>query len=498
MLWSAPIDAHAHRQEKHTGAVAMKRPSSRFAAALGALWMLAAGAASAQPMPADHGAAMSAPLFVADMAVGSISVRLARPSMAEAITGAEVTGTWTTKSGQTKSAVVKTGEDGRATFTDVPAGSSFQAKTTVEGETLSTPTFDVPGEGGTRLLLIVGANAAEAMAEMTGGAAPSSAGTPQPAAVQAGKIAARDGLPAGALNIKVLGTDGAPIQGVSVELGRAQRASKMKITSALTDETGVAHFKDLETGEGTTYGAVVLRDGIRVATEPFSLEKARGSEGELKMPGRTNDLGVLRISAASRMMVELREDGVAVLQNLLIENTSPSIFDPGPRGLFIPLPDGFQGAEKLPGGAEVEIKEGEGVYLRGTLLPTSNLMAASQVRIGYILPTHEAASIEIVQPMRITMQGGVVMVPSLPAVGLSASGLRARPPERDDNGNELQMYDLDAVPSGHAMRLTVTGLPTRDQVGKWIAAILVAIIVGVGIFASARTRSSAVASGDAR
>lgn len=476
----------------------MKRPSSCFAAALGALWMLGGHAAWAQTMPADHGAAMSAPLFVADMPVGSVSVRLARVSMAEAITGAEVTGSWTTKSGETKSVVVKTGDDGRATFTGVPAGSNFQAKTTVEGETLSTPAFDVPSEGGTRLLLIVGANAAEAMADMTGGAAPSKTGATQPTAVQAGKVAARDGLPAGALNIRVLGSDGAPLKGVSVELGRAQRSSKMKITSALTDETGVAHFTELETGEGSTYGAVLLHDGIRVATEPFSLEKARGSEGELKMPGRTNDLGVLRISAASRMMVELREDGLAVLQNLLIENTSPNIFDPGPRGLFIPLPDGFQGAEKLPGGAEVEVKEGEGVYVRGTLLPTSNLMTASQVRIGYILPTHEAASIDIVQPMRITLQGGVVMVPALPAVGLSASGLRARPPERDDNGNELQMYDLDTVPAGHALRLTVTGLPTRDQVGKWVASILVAIIVGIGIFASARSRTSAVASGDAR
>jgi hypothetical protein len=460
--------------------------------------LLGAGVAGAQPMPPDHNAAMSAPLFVGDLPVGSISVRITKPSMTEPITGTDVTGSWTTKTGERKSAVVKTGEDGRATFSNVPAGSTFQAKATVEGEALATPAFEVPNEGGTRLLLLVGANAAEAMAEMTGGAAASTATAGTKIGVRSGKVEARDGMPAGTLDMKVLGVDGQPLQGVSVDLGHAQKSGKMKVDRAKTDELGVAHFTGLETGSAATYAAVLMHDGLRIATQAFTLDETRGSQGELRVPGRTNDPSVLRISAASRMMVEVREDGLAVLQNLLLENTSDKIFDPGPRGLFIPLADGFQGAEKLPGGADVDVKEGEGVYLHAVVPPTPDLMSATQVRVGYILPTHETPSASIVQPMRITMQGGVVMVPSLPEVGLSAPGLRARQPERDDSGNELQMYDLDAVPAGHALRLTVSGLPTRDQVGKWIAAALVAIIVGFGIVVAKRPRSAGSVGNGAR
>jgi hypothetical protein len=40
--------------------------------------------------------------------------------------------------------------------------------------------------------------------------------------------------------------------------------------------------------------------------------------------------------------------------------------------------------------------------------------------------------------------------------------LRARPPERDDNGNELRMFELDSVAPGQALHLTVLGLPTRQ------------------------------------
>jgi hypothetical protein len=118
--------------------------------------------------PPDHNAATSAPLFVEDLPVGTVSVRITHPSMTEPIAGVNVVGAWTTKDGKQKSATLKTGDDGRAIFKDIPAGSTFGAKTTVEGENLATAQFTVPDQGGTRLLVMVGAQAAEAMNEMTG------------------------------------------------------------------------------------------------------------------------------------------------------------------------------------------------------------------------------------------------------------------------------------------------------------------------------------------
>jgi hypothetical protein len=188
------------------------------------------------------------------------------------------------------------------------------------------------------------------------------------------------------------------------------------------------------------------------------------------------------------MMVEPREDSIAFLQNLVVENTSDKVFDPGPRGLLGPLPDGCASAEKMAGGAEVELKEGSGAILHGLLPPTDDPAAATQVRVGCVIGTHETSEVEIVQPMPLGMQGGLVMIPATLAVGLSAPGIRTRPAERDDNGTELRVYDLDSLPAGQPLRLVVYGLPTRGQAGKWIAGILAALLVAGGVIAARRPR----------
>ena len=250
---------------------------------------------------------------------------------------------------------------------------------------------------------------------------------------------------------------------------------------AVTDANGVAHFAALKADGTTIYAAVIAHEGMRIGTPTFVLEARRGAVGELRLPGRTDSLSVLRISSSSRMLLELREDALGLLQNLVIENTSDKIFDPGPRGLFIPLPEGFTGAEKLPGGSEIEIKEGSGVFLHAPILPAESMGASAQVRLGYVLPTHETRELEIVLPMPIGLQGGLVLVPADHPMGLAAPGLRTRSPERDENGNELRIFELDAVPAGQALRLTVLGLPMHSQTGRWIAAVLAGLLVAGGI-----------------
>jgi hypothetical protein len=459
---------------------------------LGLALGLAPGIALAQEMPANHGGATSAPLFVADLPAGTVSVRLARPSMTDAIPGTAVVGNWTTPDGKKQANIVSTGDDGRAIFSGIPAGSSFRAEATVEGEHLVSAQFPVPGEGGTRLLMIVGAQAAEAMNDMTGAASSPHAGKPagpQMVGLRAGKVEGKDGLPAGTVDLRLVGADGQALTGVKVALGHVEgKTASVVFVDALSDSSGHAHFDKLKTGSGTQYAAVIEREGMRIGTDAFTLDDQRGATGELRIPGRTHDLGVLRISSSSRMMVELREDAIGVLQNLIVENTSDKIFDPGPAGLLIPLPDGFAGAEKLPGGAEVEIKEGVGVFLRSILPPTQPTAAPAQVRVGYVLTTHEQHDFDIVQPMPVGMQGGLVLVPADYTIALSAPGLRARANERDDSGNELRLFDLDAIQPGHALRLTVHGLPTHDETGKWIAGILVVLLILAGGVAAARSR----------
>jgi hypothetical protein len=274
------------------------------------------------------------------------------------------------------------------------------------------------------------------------------------------------------LTITVLTAEGKPMPGIGVDLGRVQKAGGgVDFVHAVSDEAGIAHFAGLNAGEGA-YAAVVERDGMRVGTPAFMLDDKRGAAGEIRLPGRTSDLSALHISASSRMMVELREDAIGVLQNLHVENTSDKVFDPGPRGLFIPLPEGFAGAEKLPGGADLEIKEGVGAFLHALLPPAQSPGAAAAGALGLRAHHPRDARYEIVQPMPLGLQGGLVMIPGDFAIGLSAPGLRARPPERDDNGNELRMFDLDAVAPGQALRLTVLRTAHAQSTGKWIAAVI--------------------------
>ena len=454
------------------------------------------GAALAQDMPPDHGAAASAPLFVQDLPVGTVSVRLTRPSMTEPIAGAEVVGFWTTTDGKPGSATVKSGDDGRAIFSKVPVGATFGAKTVVDGENLATAEFPVPAEGGTRLLMLVGAQAAEALAEMTGQSPHGAPAGPKTLGVRTGKIETRDDLPAGSVEILVLSADGKPMAGLQVALARAQATGGgVQVKYADTDGSGTARFTALEVGGH--WAAAVERDGLRVGTQPFTLVAGHGSAGQIRIPLKTSDLSVLRVSANSRMMVELREESLAFLQNIVIENTSDKVFDPGPKGLLIPLPDGFTAAEKMGGGVEVEIKEGAGVVLHSLLPPTDTPAAAAQVRVGCVLATHETPEVEIVQPMPLGMQGGLVMIPATLSVGLSAPGLRARPAERDDNGNELRMYDVDGVAPGKPLRLVVYGLPTRGQTGKWVVGILAGLLVAVGFVAARKPRRVVPAEGSA-
>lgn len=459
---------------------------------LGFALLFAPAVSFAQPMPADHGGATSAPLFVQDLAAGTVSVRLSRPSMTEAIEGADVVGTWISPDGKEGSPRVRTGKDGRAIFTEIPAGSTFSAAVTVEGERLTSARFTVPAEGGTRLLMIVGAEADEAMSDMTGtqaAAMPAKPAEPQVVAVRSGKVEAKDALPSGTVELRVLDPDGKVLPGVKVSLGHVEPGTgAVAFDDTTTGPAGTARFEKLEVGPKRRYAAVIERDGLRVGTEAFTLDEDRGVAGELRVPSRTHDLSVLRVSASSRMMVELREDAVGVLQNLIVENTSDKVFDPGPDGLMLPLPDGFTGGEKLPGGTEVEIKDGVGVLVKALLPPGPAPLAATQVRIGYVLSTREASDFEIVQPMPLGMQGGLVLMPAEYTVDLSAPGLRARPSQRDDSGNELRMFDLDAVAPGHALRLTVHGLPTHDVTGKWIAGVLAALLVVAGIVAARRPR----------
>jgi len=107
-----------------------------------------ASAQIAMPGGADiNGKAIPAP----ELADGTVTVRVVRESLGNNITGQDVS---LTSEGRTRT--VKTDEQGRAQFTNLPVGAPATAQATVAGETLNSDPFTVPSKGGLRVILVAG------------------------------------------------------------------------------------------------------------------------------------------------------------------------------------------------------------------------------------------------------------------------------------------------------------------------------------------------------
>lgn len=133
-----------------------------------------AESAYAQVEMPDPSAIAGTPLPAPELASGTVTVRVVRERMGNNIAGQDVTLTI----GQDKR-TLKTDAQGRAEFGGLKPGTSIQATTTVDGETLTSQTFPVPDRGGVRVALIAGiaaAKAAEKAAAEEGARAPARPG----------------------------------------------------------------------------------------------------------------------------------------------------------------------------------------------------------------------------------------------------------------------------------------------------------------------------------
>ena len=130
------------------------------------IWTLGAGLCVAQinmPDPAlIHGRAIPAP----ELPNGTVTVRVVREAIGNNIVGEDVR---VTAGGAVRTA--STDDQGRAEFTDLPAGSDARAESTVAGEPLVSEPFTVPTSGGLRVILVAGLEEAAARAQEEAAAA---------------------------------------------------------------------------------------------------------------------------------------------------------------------------------------------------------------------------------------------------------------------------------------------------------------------------------------
>jgi hypothetical protein len=94
-----------------------------------------------------------------ELAPGTATVRVVREAVGNNIVGQEVR---LTASGRTRT--VKTDDQGRAEFTNLPIGVEARAEATVGGEQLVSDPFTIPSSGGLRVILVAGLKQAAARA----------------------------------------------------------------------------------------------------------------------------------------------------------------------------------------------------------------------------------------------------------------------------------------------------------------------------------------------
>jgi hypothetical protein len=439
---------------------------------------------------------------VADLPAGTVVVRVARQTPANAAVGLDVTATTRAPSGDARTTLEKTGADGRAQFQNLRPGHEFEAVVTVDGERLQSQPFTIPPQGGVRIMLIGGLAAAGAgggAAPRMGGQAPgqhagggAGQGNTFRMGAPTGKVGAAPELPKGTLVIEVRKADGQPLVGQPVRLGEialvqgeGTPSRQVKVHPGVTDSAGNVRFDDLPTGETAGYAAVTEHEGLRLSTEPFRMPPDTGVRGQIVALRRTSDPSVLKLDPQTKVIIDLREDALAIMVGLFFRNTSQEIFDPGEQGLMIPLPEGAVNAQEIEGGEPLEVLPGKGVLLKSAIPPDSAANVMTNARFGYVLPAEGADTLEIPQVFPVVMPSPFLLVPHKSGLKLEASGLKPLPDEIDGSGDKTFAFTTPPVAAGGTLTMTVSGIPGRKRTGRNVAAGLSLMLIAAA-FVGAR------------
>jgi hypothetical protein len=307
--------------------------------------------------------------------------------------------------------------------------------------------------------------------------------------VVTGRVVPASELPVGLLEITLRDASDRPLVDHKVQLGLVEGGHNVHMKSTSSDREGVARFRDLATGSGTSYAAVIEHDDMRFGIDGFRMPEAEGLRGEIRVLERTSDPLVLRLGLSSKIVLEVGEDSLSVMQQLTFENMSTRIFDPGPDGLLVPLGEGFRGAQVLEGGAPTEPGAENGVFLKTIIPPNSGSMFPTHVRVGYVLPVESNGTVALRQPMPQGMQNPLLLVPESTRLTLTAAGLRRLPDQADNKGAAIRMYELPAIAPGGMLAIAVAGVPYYSRTGRIVVAVLCTALLGAGIFAARRPRS---------
>jgi hypothetical protein len=438
------------------------------------------------------------------MPAGTVSVRVARTMPSNGVAGAEVSAVIKNAGGDLRRRTEKTDADGRALFEGMAPGDEFTAEVTVDGELLKTQAFTIPQGGGLRTMLIAalgkGGDAAPGEAAAPGaGAGAGGPGAQFTLGATAGVAVTDPKLPAGHLEVSLFDESGAPIPNRPVLLGMVDKSGKIDVRHGNSDATGVARFDDLPRGEGTGYAAVLEWHGMRLGTAPFPMPETGGARAEIRALGRTSDPAVMTIGSGGRLILQMHEDTLQILEMFPLENRSDKMFDPGPGAIEIPLPKGFVSAEAQEGDRKIDVRQNYGMAVHGVFTPQRAILgttaknAGQEVVFGFVLPYHGHTH-AFSQPMPNGIGTFTLITEQIAGLTVTGPGIGERE-ERELGGRKYWVMPAGPIAPGGVLAFTLNGLPSTDSTGRNVAGILALMLIA-GAFAFGRRPGSGGRDGD--
>ena len=302
-------------------------------------------------------------------------------------------------------------------------------------------------------------------------------------------------VPSGTVVVDVKNANGSPVPNAVVTLGivfnSVAKGESRKHVTLTTDTNGVARFSNLEVASQIAYRPTLSIDGATFSAPPFQLKAATGVRSTLYVFPVTRRVEEATIVTQSILFVEVKDDRVQVQQAFSIFNFGKSAWVP--NDTIITLPREFTAFSAQQGMTDVgvDLVEGKGVRLRGTIYPGRH-----DVEFRWQLPYSGDSEVSLDVGLTPNVAVARVMSPASQEMHLEATGFPPADGRTDNQGQrilvtERQMMRNDTpLKSVHAR---ITGIPTRGN-APFIATGLSGLTMAFGVFL-ARRRSPLKARG---
>ncbi len=179
--------------------------------------------------------------------------------------------------------------------------------------------------------------------------------------------------------------------------------------------------------------------------------------------------GALFLGEGSHIRLEILEDRVEVMQVLHVHNRKDTDYEPQ-MGLELGLPSG---ARQVQSNRKMLIDSSlDPVSIAGPFTPGVNL-----VRLRFVVPL-KGQTLEYHQSFGIESEVMHVILPDIP--GIDVSGRNVMNVARH-HAEGLHLLVIDVGTHGGHLSFGLVGLPSRMEIGRWIALALAGIALFAGL-----------------